>query len=261
MDWRFARERMRGKKVALFIPCFIDAIYPRVAFATAKLLKDQGFIVEYPKEQSCCGQPFFNSGFMDEAKSLANKFYDTFSGYDYIVSPSASCTSMVKNHYKRLLDEEKFQDIRAKSFEICEFLHDEVKLDRLNVSFPHSIALHRSCHGLRELELSTPSERNLPYNDKIKNLLSLVSDLEIVDMQNSEECCGFGGTFSINESEISKKMAEDKIEYFKRSGAEYFVGYDNSCMMHLKSVSDFKKDDIEYIHVVEILAGVVDETL
>ena len=249
------------KKVALFIPCYIDAIYPNVALSTLKLLKNLGFDVEYPKNQTCCSQPLYNSGFHGEAKKLAEHFYNIFKDSDYIVAPSASCISMVKNHYKELLEEEMFDIISKKSFEICEFLHDEVKLSKLDVSFPHKVALHKSCHGLRELGLCTPSEKNLPYIDKVENLLSLVNDIELVPMELNQECCGFGGTFSINKNEISKNMAKDKIMNFKNSKADFFVGYDSSCMMHLKSVSDYNNDKIKYLHVVEILAGMSNEVI
>ena len=243
------------KKVALFIPCFVDVLYPDVAFATAKILKDFGYEVTFPKDQTCCGQPLFNSGYQDEAKELAEKFFDIFSSYDYIVAPSASCISMVKIHYKKLLSPSKYNILKEKSFEIVEFIHDEVKPKSLDVSFAHSIALHKSCHGLRELNLATPSELNLPYQNKVENLLKLVKDIDIKQMKDDEECCGFGGTFSLNENELSVKMAKDKIKNFENSQAEYFAGYDNSCMMHLKSVSDHDKKDIKYIHIIEILAG------
>ena len=244
-------------KVALFIPCFVNTIYPNVGVATFKILKNLGFEVEYPKNQSCCGQPFFNSGFIKEAKELAKNFYNTFKQYDYIVAPSASCISMVKFHYKELLDEDKFKELSNKSYEICEFLHDIVKLKELNVSFPHSVALHQSCHGLRELELGVSSELNLPYNNKVLNLLSLVKDIKILPLKNSDECCGFGGTFSINESEVSIKMGRDKLQNFKSSKAEYLVGYDNSCLMHLASI----EPNLKSLHVVEILAGVANEAI
>jgi L-lactate dehydrogenase complex protein LldE len=249
------------KKVALFIPCFIDSIYPNVALATKKILEELGFDVDYPENQTCCGQPLYNSGFKDDARDLSNRFYEIFKDYDYIVAPSASCISMVKVHYKELLEQNMYENISKKSFEICEFLHDIVKLDHTDISFPHTISIHKSCHGLRELNLSTPSEVNLAYQDKIQNLLTLIKDITILPMYKEQECCGFGGTFSINEPELSIHMAKDKISNFIDTKAEYFVGYDNSCMMHLKSVSDFDGDDIKYIHVVEILAGMVDETI
>ena len=249
---------MVKKTVALFVPCFIDAIYPNVAMATAKILKNCGFDVVYPKDQSCCGQPFLNSGFANEAKNLAEKFYEIFHSYDYVVAPSASCIATIRVGYERLLEKERYESLKSKSFEICEFLHDEVKLKELDVSFAHTVALHKSCHGLRELELGVCSELNLPYSNKVENLLKLVKDIEMVPMKFADECCGFGGTFSINENDLSKKMAADKLKNFKDSEAEYFVGYDNSCMMHLKSVSDFNKDDVKYLHVVEILAGEVE---
>ena len=244
-------------KVALFIPCFIDTLYPRVGVATYKILKKLGFEVVYPPNQTCCGQPFFNSGFKSEAKKLAKKFFNEFNEYDYIVAPSASCISMVKVHYKELLEENEFNKISSKSYEICEFLHDVVKLDSLDVSFNHSIALHQSCHGLRELELATDKNLNIPYQNKVENLLKLVKGIEIKSLPNAQECCGFGGTFSVNYNEISKKMGQDKIKNFLKTGAEFLVGYDNSCLMHLSSINS----NIKILHVVEILSGVANETL
>ena len=244
------------KKIGLFIPCFVDSVYPRVAVATLKILKDLGFEVIYPKSQTCCGQPMYNSGFKSEAKVLAKKFYSEFKEFDYIVAPSGSCISMVKNHYKDLLSSQEFGEISKKSFEICEFLHDKVDIERFKSSFPHKVALHKSCHGLRELELGVSSELNLPYNNKVENLLKRVDGLELIELERADECCGFGGTFSINESDVSIKMGEDKLANFKKSGAEFLVGYDNSCLMHLASLDK----SVKMLHVVEILSGLTDES-
>jgi len=244
-------------RVALFIPCFIDTIYPQVAVATHKILKDLGFEVDYPLNQTCCGQPFYNSGFKSEAKELAIKFVQNFTNYDYIVAPSGSCIAMVKLHYKDLLEPKEYEKIANKSYEICEFLHDVVKLNSLNITFNHSVALHQSCHGLRELELASANELNIPYYNKVENLLKLVDGIEIKPLKDAQECCGFGGTFSINESELSIKMGQDKLANFKATNAEYLVGYDNSCLMHLASI----EPTIKTLHVVEILAGLADETI
>jgi len=244
-------------RVALFIPCFVDTIYPQVAVATHKILKDIGFEVDYPLNQTCCGQPFYNSGFKSEAKELAKKFVQNFTNYDYIVAPSGSCIAMVKLHYKDLLEPKEYEKIANKSYEICEFLHDVVKLDSLNVTFKHSIALHQSCHGLRELELASANELNIPYFNKVENLLKLVDGIDIKPLKDAQECCGFGGTFSVNESELSIKMGQDKLANFKATNAEYLVGYDNSCLMHLASI----EPTIKTLHVVEILAGLADETI
>ena len=245
------------KKIGLFIPCFVDSVYPIVGVATMRILKDLGFDVVYPKTQTCCGQPLYNSGFKYEAKVLAKKFYSEFKEFDYVVAPSGSCISMVKNHYKDLLSSEEFDDISKKSFEICEFLHDKVKVESFKSSFPHKVALHKSCHGLRELELGVSSELNLPYNNKVENLLKRVDGLELVELERADECCGFGGTFSINESDVSVKMGEDKLKNFKKSGAEFLVGYDNSCLMHLASLDK----SVKMLHVVEILAGLSSESI
>jgi len=244
-------------RVALFVPCFVDTIYPRVAVATFKILKNLGFDVIYPQNQTCCGQPLYNSGFKNEAKELADKFYNDFSEYDYIVAPSASCISMVKHHYKELLDSAKFNELNSKAYEICEFLHDVIQIKSLNSNFKGSIALHQSCHGLRELELASANELNIPYFNKVLNLLKLIDGIEIKELKNAQECCGFGGTFSINESDISISMGQDKLTNFRASGAEYLVGYDNSCLMHLASIDP----SVKTLHVIEILAGVIDETI
>ena len=244
-------------RVALFIPCFVDTIYPQVAVATHKILKNLDFVVEYPPNQTCCGQPFYNSGFKNEARELAKKFVQNFANYDYIIAPSGSCIAMVKAHYRDLLELKEYEQIANKSYEICEFLHDVVKLDSLNVTFNHSIALHQSCHGLRELELASANELNIPYYNKVENLLKLIDGIDIKLLADAQECCGFGGTFSINENELSIKMGQDKLANFRATNAEYLVGYDNSCLMHLASI----EPTIKTLHVVEILAGLADETI
>jgi len=245
------------KKVGLFIPCYIDTIYPNVAEATYKLLTDLGFDVEYPLDQSCCGQPFLNSGYEDEAKSLAKKFIDLFSKYEYIVAPSASCVSTIKNRYKDLIDDDRVSKIEKSIFEICEFLHDEVRLESIDVSFPYRVGFHQSCHGLRELNLGVSSELSKPYYSKARSLLELVKDIKIVDLKRADECCGFGGTFSIKEPEISIQMGKDRIEDHLSSNAEYIVGYDSSCLMHMQGIIDHDKLKIKTAHIVEILSGMI----
>ena len=239
------------RRVGLFIPCFVNTIYPKVGVATLRLLEFFDYEVEYPTTQTCCGQPFYNSGFKNEAKELAKKFFNEFKEYDFIVAPSASCISMVKIHYKNLLPKEEFELLSKKSFEIVEFIHDIIKPKELPATFPYSIALHLSCHGLRELELASANELNIPYNNKVLNLLKLVKDIKIKELPFAQECCGFGGTFSVNESEVSIAMGKDKIANFKKSKADFLVGYDSSCLMHLASI----KPNLPIKHVVQILAS------
>jgi len=188
---------LNKKTIGLFIPCYISEIYPDVALSTLKLLEQYGYEVIYPLNQTCCGQPMANTGCSNEAKKLALRFVKIFKSYDYIVAPSASCVSMVKNHYSQYIkDTPEYKHIQKNIYEICEFLTDIVKVKKLDVSFPHKIGFHQSCHGLRELNLTVSSELNLPYYSKPLYLLELVKNIEIVKLKRSDECCGFGGTFS-----------------------------------------------------------------
>ncbi len=244
------------KTIGLFIPCYIDKIYPNVAEATLILLKKLGFKVEYPLSQTCCGQPFANSGFIKEAKTFAENFINIFKEYDYIVAPSASCIATVRKNYQNYLPPSKdLFKVQNSSFEICEFLYDIVKLKEIDVSFPHKVGFHQSCHGLRELEIGVSSELAKPPFSKARYLLELVKDIKIVELERADECCGFGGTFSINEPEISIKMGRDRIKDHLNAKAEYIVGYDSSCLMHMEGIIKYNKLPIKTLHIVEILAG------
>jgi len=247
------------KRVGLFIPCYIDKFYPNVAVSALKLLKKFGFSVEYPFDQTCCGQPMANTGCKADTKRLALRFIKIFKEYDYIVAPSASCVSMVKNHYEEYIEPtDEYRHIQSNIYEISEFLTDVVKIKELDVSFPHKVGFHQSCHGLRELNLGISSELNLPYYSKPLSLLKRVKDIEIVELKRPDECCGFGGTFSINEPEISIRMGKDRIKDHLEAGAEYIVGYDSSCLMHLEGIIKSEGYDIKIAHIAEVLAGTVD---
>ena len=160
-------------KVGLFIPCYINAIYPQVGVASYKLLKSLGVDVDYPLDQTCCGQPMANAGFEDKASEMARRFEDLFKAYDYIVGPSASCVAFVKQNHPGILKHEGHQCQSAgKIYDLCEFVHDVLKPSSLKASFPHKVSIHNSCHGVRELNLSSPSERNILYYNKLRDLLS-----------------------------------------------------------------------------------------
>jgi L-lactate dehydrogenase complex protein LldE len=162
-------------KVGLFIPCYVNAIYPEVGIATYKLLDYLGADVNYPVRQTCCGQPMANAGFEQMVVDLAKHFDDLFSGYDYIVSPSSSCVSFVKKKYSLIMQNEGYPcQTSGKTHDVCEFLHDVLKVDKLPGKFPHKVSIHNSCHGVRELHLSSASELNIPRHSKIKNLLSTI---------------------------------------------------------------------------------------
>lgn len=243
-------------KVGLFIPCYINAIYPNVGIASYKLLKSLGVDVDYPLDQTCCGQPMANAGFENEALGLARQFEEKFKEYDYIVGPSASCVVFVRDNYGRLLKNETHVCSSAgKIYDLCAFIHDVVKPDKLKAKFYHKVSLQNSCHGVRLLHLSAPTELNIPYYNKLRDLLSLVEGVEIMEPERPDECCGFGGMFAIEEEAVSVCMGHDKVERHIATGAEYIVGADSSCLMHLNGVIQREKKPIRTIHIVEILAS------
>ncbi len=240
-------------KIGLFIPCYVDAVYPEVGVASYKLLKHLGLDVTYPPHQTCCGQPMANAGFEQQAVPLAEKFERLFSGFDYVVAPSVSCTAFVKLNYPRLLDHECVT--AKKAMDMVEFLHDVVKVKAPLGHFPHKVSLHNSCHGVRELGLSSPSEMHVAKFNKIKDLLQLVDGIEVVEPERPDECCGFGGMFAVEETAVSAQMGRDKVERHMATGAEYVTGPDCSCLMHMAGVAKKQGLSIQFKHVVEILAS------
>lgn len=243
-------------KVGLFIPCYVNAVYPHVGIATYKLLTSLGLDVEYPLNQTCCGQPMANAGYQHQARNLATRFEKLFEGFDVIVGPSASCVAFVKENYPNILGKEAHLcQTPGLIKDVIEFLHDDLKISSLASSFPHKVSIHNSCHGVRELQLSTPSERNLPYMNKIRALLELVQGIEVVEPERIDECCGFGGMFSVEEPEVSGCMGRDKVLDHMKTGARYITGSDSSCLMHMQGVIDREKYPIQTIHAVEILAA------
>ncbi len=241
-------------KIGLFIPCYINAIYPGVGVASYKLLTSLGLDVDYPLDQTCCGQPMANGGFEKDSTELVKRMEGLFEKYDYVVGPSASCVVFVKEHYPRLLNREEHACISSRIYEICEFLHDVVKVDKLNASFPHKVSIHNSCHGERLLHLSSPSELMIPRYSKLRDLLSLVKDVEVFEPKRVDECCGFGGMFSVEEPVTSVCMGQDKVHDHMSTGAEYITGADSSCLMHMEGIIRREKLPIKTIHVVEILS-------
>lgn len=240
-------------KVALFIPCYIDALSPEVGVASWRLLRHLGVDVSYPKDQTCCGQPMANAGFEDRAVPLAKSFEEKFRDYDYVVAPSVSCTSFVKVHYPHLLNEPCVVSQRA--VDIVTFLHDILKVDRPLGRFPYKVSLHNSCHGVRELGLSSPSEMNIPQFNKMADLLRLVEGIEVVEPERKDECCGFGGMFCVEERAVSERMGRDKVMRHANTGAQYVTGPDPSCLMHLGRFAKSMGLDLQFKHIVEILAA------
>ena len=238
----------------MFIPCYVDALYPEVGVSTYKLLKSLGLDVDYPEKQTCCGQPMGNAGFERMAVPLAEKYDELFKGYDYVVAPSASCAAYVRCFHPNLMKEKRCE-VAEKTMDVVEFLHDVLKVKSLPAKFPHKVSVHNSCHGVRELGLSSPSERNIPKYNKIIDLLKLVEGIEVVEPERPDECCGFGGMFAVEEQGVSARMGLDKVRRHMATGAEYVTGPDSSCLMHMQGVAQKQGLDIKFIHVVQILAA------
>lgn len=244
-------------KVALFIPCYIDQFYPQVGIATVELLEKLGVTVSYPAKQTCCGQPMANAGFEHLTKSCDDHFVETFSGYDYIVSPSGSCVLHVKDHLHSTENETEATKIRSKVLELTEFLTGVLEVKNISAKFYHKVGLHQSCHGQRGLKLSQMSELVAPPFSKPEHLLRMVEGLELIELDRKDECCGFGGTFCVSEEAVSVKMGKDRIADHLQYGAEYITANDMSCLMHLEGILKRQKSATKVIHIAEILnAGV-----
>lgn len=233
-------------EIDLFIPCFIDQLYPDTAANSRLLLEKMGCSVNYNPHQTCCGQPMFNSGDWDSAGELAHKFLSDFDGTRPIVSPSGSCSAFVRNYYKKIqADHPNLKQVTANIYEISDFLLNVLKVEALDVEFQHKITFHDSCHALREYGIK----------DEPRALLRMVKGLEIVEMKDSESCCGFGGTFSAKFKDISQAMVEQKVEDALSTGAEYIVATEASCLMNIQGYIKKNKLPIKTMHVVDVLMG------
>ncbi len=233
--------------VDIFVPCFIDQAFPQTAFNMIKLLNSLGIDTHYNPKQGCCGQMAFNSGFWDDAKAMGEKFIYDFSHNRPIVSPSASCSGMIKKHYPKLFYNSplhnEYKMIKRNNYEICDFLVNVLKKTNVGAHFPHKVTYHESCASKREYGLTTEAY----------DLLEQVEGLELIKMP-ATVCCGFGGTFSVKFEEISTAMAEQKVEMALQTGAEYIVSTDASCLMHIQGYIDKHELPIKTIHIVDVLA-------
>ncbi|PCJ61923.1 MAG: Fe-S oxidoreductase [Planctomycetota bacterium] len=241
--------------VGLFIPCYIDQFYPQVGMATVKLLEKFGIDFEYPFEQTCCGQPMANSGCTSDAKKVAEKFYNEFINYDQIICPSGSCVAMIKHQYPHLLPDKDIKPLSEKTYELVEFLTEISEINQLEVSYPHKVGIHQSCHGLRELKLASATELRIDSYNKVETLLKKVKDIEIISLDRSDECCGFGGMFSTYEEAISCSMGNDRIQDHLKHQATIITGVDMSCLMHLEGLIKRQKSPLQVKHIAEILVG------
>jgi L-lactate dehydrogenase complex protein LldE len=240
------------QKASLFIPCFVDQLLPQVGIDTARVLRRAGCDVDFPEAQTCCAQPAFNSGYWDDARAVAERFLRVFSRAEAVVCPSGSCTTMVRNFYPDLMKRTKLSgeaaSIGGRVFEFSEFMVKVLGVTDVGASFPHRVAFHDACHGLRELGLK----------EEPRELLRHVRGIEFVEMPSSEECCGFGGTFAVKFGMISAAMGEAKAGNAEASGAEYLTSIDPSCLLHLDGILRLRDSRVRTIHLASILAQSAD---
>ncbi len=239
-----------ANRVSLFVTCIIDQFFPQVGVAAVEVLERIGYEVEFPEKQTCCGQPAFNTGFRDEAREVARYFLDVFRDAEYIVVPSGSCTSMVTHHYEELFAKEpqRLEETRRivpRMWELSKFLLEVARVEDVGARYDGAVTFHDSCHGLRDLGIKEGPRR----------LLSHVRGLELREMDIAEECCGFGGTFSVKFPDVSGGMARTKIESIVKTGAGAVVGVDSSCLMQLQGALSRAGLPVRTLHLAEVLAG------
>ncbi|HEY4291161.1 MAG TPA: (Fe-S)-binding protein [Puia sp.] len=235
--------------VQLFIPCFVDQLYPQTAFNMVKVLEKAGVEVAYNTEQTCCGQPAFNAGFRDEAREVCGKFLKDFSGHDYVVAPSASCVGFVKNYYSTLFNNSSLhnevKDLQKRIFEFSSFMVNVLGVEDVGATLHGKATYHDSCAGLRECKIK----------EEPRKLLSRVKGLELLEMNDVETCCGFGGSFAVKFESISVAMADQKVNNALATGADYIISTDLSCLMHLDGYIKHKGHSIRTMHIADVLAN------
>ncbi len=237
--------------VSLFIPCLTDQFFPHTAMNTVRVLERCGVSVRYDTRQTCCGQPAFNTGYHDEAAALAMRFLDLFGDAEYVVAPSGSCTSMVKVFYGDMLElppafADRARDLRPRIHELSSFLIDVLGIDNVGAVFPHRVTVHDSCHALRELGVQ----------QQVRRLLGKVRGLELVEMNNADVCCGFGGTFAVKYANISTAMGEQKVLSIEQVDVDVVTAVDSSCLMHVEGMLRRRGSRVRAMHLADILAEV-----
>lgn len=244
-------------RVALFVACFNDTLYPETGIATVKLLERLGVEVEFPEEQTCCGQMHFNTGYQREAIPLVRRFVEVFSPYDAVVAPTGSCVGMVRELYpmaaKLARDEklaEQVEDLAPRVFELSEFLVNELGVEDVGAYYPHRVTFHPTCHSLRMLGVEEAPLK----------LLRNVRGMDLVELPEAEECCGFGGTFAVKNAETSTAMLSDKLRHIQDTGAEVCAAGDNSCLMHIGGGLSRQQTGVKAVHLAEILASSANES-
>lgn len=240
----------KSPRVALFVTCLVDLFRPSVGFSTVKLLQDAGCEVDVPDAQTCCGQPAFNSGDRKSTTDIARQVIDAFDGYDYVVVPSGSCAGMIKKHYAELFDGEtdwraRADSLSAKTFELVSFLVDVLDVGSVDVAHAARVTYHDSCSGLRELGIQAQPRK----------LLAGIDGLDLHEMEGSDICCGFGGTFCVKYGEISNAIVEKKTASIEATGADLLVAGDLGCLMNMAGKLKRQGSAIQSRHIAEVLAG------
>ena len=236
-------------RVQLFIPCFVDQLYPDTAFNMIKVLEKACCEVFYNTNQTCCGQPAFNAGFIEESRAVCTKFMNDFDGKDFIVAPSASCVGFIRNYYPKIFENSsvhnRVKDLGNHVFEFTEFLTEIVKIEKYGAELNAKATYHDSCAALRECKIKEGPRR----------LLKHVKGLNLVEMNDVETCCGFGGTFAVKFEPISIGMADQKLNHAMDTGAEYIISTDLSCLMQMDGLIRKKKLPIKTMHMADVLAS------
>lgn len=239
-------------RVALFATCFNDTMFPAAPKATVRLLRRLGVEVEFPTEQTCCGQMFTNTGYASDAVGIVRDFITVFDRYDYVVAPSGSCTGSVREQHTMIAERvgdaglaREASQIAPRVLELSEFLIDVLGVEDVGASFPHTVTYHPTCHSLRMLGVADRPER----------LLRHVRGLDLLTLPAAEQCCGFGGTFSVKNPDVSVAMGRDKIRHVIDSGAEYVVAGDNSCLAHIGGLLHRERAHVRTLHLAEVLAS------
>jgi L-lactate dehydrogenase complex protein LldE len=237
------------QNVSMFIPCFVDQLYPDVAFNMVKVLEKAGCSISYNTNQTCCGQPAFNAGFWEDAKEVCGKFLKDFSGSEYIVAPSASCVGFVKNYYGKLFENSlhinDLRKIQESIFEFSSFMINVLKVDDVGATLEGLATYHDSCAALRECGIK----------QEPRQLLRKVKGLQLTEMNDVETCCGFGGTFAVKFESISAAMADQKINNAMATKAQYLISTDMSCLMHIDGYAKHKHQNIKSMHLADVLAS------
>jgi L-lactate dehydrogenase complex protein LldE len=251
-------------RIGLFVPCYIDAFFPEVGISTLELLERFGHTVDYPLDQTCCGQPMANSGFNAEAAGTEELFVRNFSGFDYVVAPSGSCVHHVRENFDAIEQTDVVKEVQARTYELVEFLHDVLKVEAFPwARFAHRVGLHHNCGTLRHLKHAAPSELHEPFYSKPMDLLSKVEGIEFVTPARPDECCGFGGTFSVFEEVVSTKMGYDKVTDHARAGAEYNQSARSQRVSMILELTYFRLPDTRSMPrrgLVRFLSGAVSQS-